>query len=134
VLLRAFENRVQPSIAAQPGEGPFDHPADAGWDEPSVPAARNRVDLDAEGLGGLGQSLAPVAEIGERRPLEVSIGKLLENRNDAFGIMQVRRRDIDRKGNTAAVLNAIESQSQAAGIGAVGATERLGLDDWGWQR
>jgi len=29
MFLRALENSIRPSIAAEPGEGPFDHPADA---------------------------------------------------------------------------------------------------------
>ena len=39
MIFRALEDRVQPPVATQPGEGAFNHPADAGWDEPSVAAA-----------------------------------------------------------------------------------------------
>ena len=61
VLLRALEDGVQPPVAAQPGKGPFHHPADAGGNEPSVVAAGNGLDGDADGLTGLGQPFAPVA-------------------------------------------------------------------------
>ncbi len=39
VLFRALEDDVQPPVAAQPREGSFDHPADAGGDELSVATA-----------------------------------------------------------------------------------------------
>src|SRR3954449_2185913 len=75
VLLRTLEDGVQPPVAAQPGEGPLDHPADTGGDELSIPAARNGLDRDAEWLTRLGQPFAPVAEITERRTLETAIGE-----------------------------------------------------------
>jgi hypothetical protein len=46
--LRALEDDVQPPVAAQPSEGALNHPADAGWNEPSVVAADNCLDGDAE--------------------------------------------------------------------------------------
>src|SRR3954468_6867215 len=97
VLLRTLEDRIQPPVAAQPGEGPLDHPADTGGDEPSIPAASYCLDADAEYLPGLGQPLAPIAEIAQCRPLETSIGEFAQNRNDGFDVMPVRRRDIDRQ-------------------------------------
>jgi hypothetical protein len=53
VVLRAFEDGVQPPVAAHPGEGAFNHPADAGRNEQSVAAAGNCLDGDAELLTGL---------------------------------------------------------------------------------
>jgi hypothetical protein len=74
VVLRAFEDGVQPPVAAHPGEGAFNHPADAGRNEPSVAVAGNCLDGDAELLIGLCQTLAAVAEVVERRkPLSASV-------------------------------------------------------------
>jgi hypothetical protein len=97
VLLRALEDGVQPTVAAQPGEGPFNPPADAGRDEPSVASAGNRLDGDAERLTVVGQQLAPLAKIAERCTLEATLGEGAQNRHDAFRVMPVRRRDIDRQ-------------------------------------
>jgi hypothetical protein len=94
VLLRTLEDGIQPSVAAQPGKGPFHHPADAGGNELSVPAARNGLDRDAERLTGLGQAFAPVAEIAEGGALEAAIGEFTQNWNDGFGVIAVRRGDI----------------------------------------
>ena len=116
VFLRALEDGVQPPVAAQPGEGPLNHPADAGRNEASVAAtgeagqgsagaaggiARrgDRLDGDAERLAGLSQPLAPVAEIPQRGTLEASLGEFAQNREDAFGVMPVRRRNVDSQGN-----------------------------------
>src|SRR5208283_915643 len=117
VFLRALEDGVQPPVAAQPGEGPLNHPADAGRNEASVAAtgeagqgsagaaggiARrgDRLDGDAERLTDVGQPLAPVAEVAERRTLEATVGEYVQNRHDAFRVMPVRRRDIDRQRDT----------------------------------
>jgi hypothetical protein len=75
VLFRALDDGIQPPVAAQPGKGPLNHPADAGGNELSVAAARDGLDRDAEGLTSLGQPFAPVAEITERRALEAAIGE-----------------------------------------------------------
>jgi hypothetical protein len=96
VVLRPLEDRVQPPVAAEPGERTFDHPADAGRNEPSVAAAGDCLDGDAERLTGLGQPLTPVAEIAEGWALEAAIGEFTQKRNDGFGVMAVRRCDIDR--------------------------------------
>src|SRR5208283_1812235 len=80
-----------------PTNAPFDHPADAGENGPSVAAAGNRLDGDAERLTDLRQPLAAVAEIAERRALEATIGERAQNRHDTFRVMPVRRRDIDRQ-------------------------------------
>jgi hypothetical protein len=74
VLLRAFEDGIQPPVAAQPGKGPFNHPADAGGNELSVSAARNGLDRDAECLPGLSRPLAPVAEVPQGWPPKAAIG------------------------------------------------------------
>src|SRR3954470_21003153 len=87
VLLRALENRVQPPVAAEPSERPFNHPADARGNELSVSTTRNGLNGDAECLTGLGQSFAPVAEIAERRTLEAAVGEFTQNRHDGFGVM-----------------------------------------------
>src|SRR5208283_3715458 len=99
VFLRALEDGVQPPVAAQPGEGPLNHPADAGRNEASVAATGNCLDGDAERLAGLGQPLAPVAEIPQRRTLEASLGEFAQNREDAFRVMPVCRRNVDSQGN-----------------------------------
>src|SRR5208337_625459 len=99
VFLRALEDGVQPPVAAQPGEGPLNHPADAGRNEASVAATGNCLDGDAERLACLGQPLAPVAEIPQRRTLEASLGEFAQNREDAFRVMPVCRRNVDSQGN-----------------------------------
>src|SRR4051812_711079 len=75
VLFRALDDSIQPLVAAQPGKGPLNHPADAGGNELSVAAARNGLDPDAKCLPRLGQAFAPVAEVTERRALEAAIGE-----------------------------------------------------------
>src|ERR1700756_255533 len=100
VFLRALEDGVQPPVAAEPGERPFNHPANTGRDEPSVAATGNRLDGDAERFTDLGQPLAPVAKVAKRRTLEATIGERAQNWHDAFGVMAVRRRDIDRQRDT----------------------------------
>src|SRR3954468_926575 len=97
VVLRALEDDVQPPVAAEPSERPFNHPADASGNELSISAARNGLDRDAECLPSPSHSLAPVAEIAERRTLETAIGEFTQNRHDGFCVMAVRRRDIDRQ-------------------------------------
>jgi hypothetical protein len=41
MLLRPLEDGVQPPAAAHPGEGPFNHPADAGRNVLAIAAAGN---------------------------------------------------------------------------------------------
>src|ERR1700692_565211 len=95
VFLRALEDGVQPVVAAQPCEGPLNHPADAGRNEASIAAAGNGLDGDAESLAGFRQPLAPVAEIPQRRTLEASVGELAQNRDNGFRVMPICRRNID---------------------------------------
>src|SRR3954470_20656005 len=133
VLFRALEDRVQPPVAAEPGERAFNHPADASGNELSISAARNGLDSDAECLTGLGQAFAPVAEIAERRTLEATIGEFTQNRHDGFCVMAVRRCDIDRQRDAVFLhgdldfdatdlLATINAALKAAWRGAAGAT------------
>src|SRR3954449_1483497 len=133
VVLRALEDDVQPPVAAEPSERPFNHPADARGNELSISAARNGLDGDAESLTGLGQAFAPVAEIAERRTLETAIGEFTQNRHDGFCVMAVRRCDIDRQKDavllngeldldTADLLAAIDATLKAAWRRATGST------------
>jgi hypothetical protein len=90
-------------------------PADAGRNEASTAAAGeagqgsagaaggiarrgNGLDGDAESLAGFRQPLAPVAEIPQRRTLEASVGELAQNRDNAFRVMPICRRNIDPQG------------------------------------
>src|SRR3954468_19577428 len=97
VLLRTLEDRVQPPVAAEPGKRAFNHPADASGDELSVAAACDGLDRDAECLTRFRQSFAPIAKVAERRALEAAISEFTQNRHDGFGVMAVRRCDIDRQ-------------------------------------
>src|ERR1700729_4480357 len=65
--------------------------------KPSVTAARNRLDGDAERLTDVGQPLAPLAEIAERGTPEATLGERAQNRHDSFRLKAVRWRDIDRQ-------------------------------------
>jgi hypothetical protein len=94
---RPLDDGVQPPVAAQPGEGSFNHPADAGRNEPSIATAGNRLDGDPERLSGFDQPLAPIAELTQRWSLETTIGERAQNRHDTLRIVPVRRRDIDRQ-------------------------------------
>src|SRR3954468_13965930 len=73
VLLRALEDDVQPPVAAEPGERAFNHPTNAGGDEPSVAAAGNGLDGDAQCLTGFGQPLASIAKVTKRRTFEATL-------------------------------------------------------------
>jgi hypothetical protein len=88
----SIEDGVQPPVAAEPGEGPFNHPADAGRNEPSIAAAGNRFDGDAECLAGFGQPLTPATEIAERRTLEAVTSERAQNLDNAFGVVPICRR------------------------------------------
>src|SRR3954464_2683713 len=96
-LLRTLEDRVQPPVAAEPSERGFNHPADASGNELSVAAACDGLDRDAECLTRFCQSFASIAEVAERRALEAAISEFTQNRHDGFGVMAVRRCDIDRQ-------------------------------------
>src|ERR1700678_270880 len=70
VILRPLEDDVQPPVAAQPGEGALNHPADSGRNELAATAAGDRLDGNAECLADFGQPLAPVPELAECWALE----------------------------------------------------------------
>src|SRR3954454_16910937 len=90
VLLRALEDDVQPPVAAEPGERAFNHPANAGRDDPPGAATGHALDADAECLTGLGQPLAPIAEVAERRTVETIRTKRAQDRHDPLRVMAVR--------------------------------------------
>ena len=79
------------------------------------------------------EKVAAVAEITKRRTLEAAIGERAQNRHNAFGVMAVRRRDIDRQrdavfvdGNVdfdaADLLAAVDAALKAARRRAAGST------------
>lgn len=72
-------------------------PADASRNELPVSTARDGLDRDAECLSGLGQAVASIAKITERRTLETAISEVTQNWDDGFCVMTVRRCDIDRQ-------------------------------------
>ena len=72
-------------------------PTDAAGNELSVSTARNGLDRDAECLTGLGQPLAAVAEVPHGWPPKAAIGEFTLNRDNGFGVMAIRRCDIDRQ-------------------------------------
>src|SRR6202044_4235355 len=53
---------------------------------------------DGETPSGFRQPLATVAEIPQRRSLEASVGELAQNRDNAFRVMPICRRNIDPQG------------------------------------
>src|SRR5919112_1177432 len=114
VVLRSLKDNIQPPIARQPGEGPLDYPTDPGREEFPVPAAGDRFDRDTERLAGLGQALAAVAEIAQRRAPEPLVSEIAQHRDDALGIMGIRRRDVD--GQWDAVLLDTEMDLDAADL------------------
>ena len=58
MLLGPVEDRVQPTVARDPGKGPLHHPADSGRQEDAVAAAGDSLDGNTELLPRLGQPLA----------------------------------------------------------------------------
>ena len=97
MLLRSFEDRVQPAVIGNPGEGALHHPADSSWKEFSIAAASDGLDGNSQLLPRFGQTLAPVAEVAQRRSPEAFAGELAEHRDDALRIMHVGWRDVDRQ-------------------------------------
>lgn len=55
------------------------------------------LDGDAERLAGLGLPLTAIAEITQGCSFEATAGKLVQHRDDALAVMDVRRRDVDRQ-------------------------------------
>src|SRR3954465_9713055 len=103
MLLCPLEDRVQPAVAAQPGEGALHHPANSGWKEFSIPAAGDGLDGDAERLADLGEPLAAVPKMTQSRSPETLPGQLAQHRHDPFRIMRIGRRDIDCQRDTVLV-------------------------------
>jgi hypothetical protein len=99
VLFRTLEDRVQPLVIDNPGEGALHHPADSSWKEFSVAATGDRFDGDAEFLPDLCQMLAPVAEIAQRGSSEPLSGEFTQHRHNAFDVVDIGRRDVDRQRN-----------------------------------
>ena len=56
------------------------------------------LDSDAKRLTDLGQPLPSIAEIAQGCSLEAAAGKLMQHRDDALAVMDIRRRDVDRRG------------------------------------
>src|SRR3954471_12766792 len=100
VPLGPLEDGVQPAVATDPGQGALDDPPNALRNEGSAMAAGAGLESDAECLAGLGQPLAPVAEIAQGGPLEATAGKLMQHWDDALAVMDVCRRDVDRQRET----------------------------------
>jgi len=86
VLLRPLEDRVQPPVIRDPRKGAHHHPTNSNWEELSVAATGDRLDGDVQFLPGLGQALASVAEIAQRRSPEPLADEFTQHRNDAFGL------------------------------------------------
>ena len=93
MLLGPVEDRVQPTVARDPGKGPLHRPANSGRQEGAVAAAGNGLDGDTELLAGLGQPFAPVAQVTQCRSPEPFARKFAEHRHDTFGVVSVGRRD-----------------------------------------
>jgi hypothetical protein len=47
MLLRPLENRVQPPVIRDPGEGALHHPADSGRDEDTIMTAGNGLNCES---------------------------------------------------------------------------------------
>src|SRR3954452_4468499 len=95
--LGPLEDGIQPAVATDPRQGPLNDPANPLRNEGSAMAAGAGLEGDAERLAGFGQALTPVAEIAQGRPLEAAAGKLMQHRDDALAVMDIRRRDGDRQ-------------------------------------
>src|SRR3954469_16292397 len=90
-----LEDGIQPAVAADPGQGALDDPANTLRNEGPAMAAGAGLDGDAERLADLGQPLAAITEIAQGGPLEA--GKLMQHWDDALAVMPVCRRDVDRQ-------------------------------------
>src|SRR5687768_14621413 len=95
--LGSLEDGVQPAVATNPCQGALDDPPNPLRDEGSAMATGTGLDGDAERLAGFGQPLAAIAEIAQGSPLEAAAGKLMQHRDDALAVMDIRRRDGDRQ-------------------------------------
>src|SRR5687768_2748476 len=96
--LGPLEDGVQPTVAADPRQRALD--PNTLRNEGSAVTAGAGLDGDAKRLAGLGQPLAPIAEIAQGCPLEATTGKLMQHRDDALAVMPVGRQDVDRQRET----------------------------------
>src|SRR3954454_22131489 len=97
MLLGPLEDRVQPPVIRDPGEGALHHPANSSREELAITAASDGLDGNAELPACLGQTLAAVAEVAQRRSPETLAREFAEHRDDSFRIMHVGWRDVDRQ-------------------------------------
>src|SRR3954447_15177024 len=97
VPLGSLKDRVQPTVATDPGQRALNDPPNALRNEGSAVTAGAGLEGDAERLADLGQPLAAIAEVAQGGPLEAAAGKLMQHRDDALAVMPVRRRDGDRQ-------------------------------------
>jgi hypothetical protein len=109
--LGPLEDGVQPTVAADPGQRALNHSPNPLRNEGSAVTAGTGLDGDAKRLADLGQPLASIAEIAQGCSLEAAAGKLMQHRNDALAVMDIRRRDVDRQRE--AVFNPADSSSVA---------------------
>src|SRR4051812_23840240 len=97
VPLRPLEDGIQPTVAAHPRQRAFDDPSNPLRNEGSAMATGAGFDSDAKRLAGFGQPLTPVAEITQSRSFKTAAGKLMQHRDDALAVMDIRRRNGDRQ-------------------------------------
>src|SRR5918994_258412 len=91
VPLGSLKDRVQPTVATDPGQRALNDPPNPPGNKVPAVTAGAGLEGDAERLAGLGQPLAPVAEIAQGGPLEAPTGKLMQLRDDALAVMHVGR-------------------------------------------
>jgi hypothetical protein len=68
--LGPLEDGVQPTVAAHPSQGALDDPPNPFRNEGSAVPTGAELDGDAKRLAGLGQPLAPIAEITQGRSVK----------------------------------------------------------------
>src|SRR5690242_14376033 len=93
--LGPLEDGIQATVATDPRQGALN--PNTLRNEGSAMTAGAGLDGDAERLAGLGQPMAAIAEIAQGSPLEAAAGKLMQHRDDALAVMDIRRRDGDRQ-------------------------------------
>ena len=95
--LGPLKDSVQPAVAADPGQRALDNPPNPLRNEGPAMTAGAGLDGDAERFASLGQPLTAIAEIAQGCSLEAAAGELMQHRDDAFAVMDIRRRDVDRQ-------------------------------------
>jgi hypothetical protein len=96
VPLSPLKDGVQPPVATNPCQRALDDPPNTFRNEGPAMTAGAGLDSDAKRLTDLGQPLPSIAEIAQGCSLEA--GKLMQHRDDALAVMDIRRRDVDRRG------------------------------------